>query len=342
MIILSCLPEEDYHFKLPGLGQTNIGKFQGRDFFDYDKYFQLVETDQNVRSITPGGVDGLKGKGGRLTQEGQQWLATVIDPQALQNLEARIESDLKPRAQALQSELDALYQKAERQGISREDVEKVYASQFNRITSELSKVERFLEDGGWTEEDLQTSRREVWKKMNSDKVREEYILNFEDFKALYPNEEYRDYLQYMEAKVYKDLMSDMGGSMAAMFFGDKGTKIALDNDSTVGERNSRFDEAGLSWQMGLIDTQGQFDAMAAKNPLSYEGDVAFGASGAHMVPTWKTKAEMDASMRAYRRRELREIKQLQRPSGSNQRLLRGRKSSRSIRRERSHDRERFA
>ena len=62
---------------------------------------------------------------------------------------------------------------------------------------------------GLREEDLQTSRREVWKKMNSDKVREEYILSFEDFKTLYPNEEYRDYLQYMETKVYKDLMSDM-------------------------------------------------------------------------------------------------------------------------------------
>ena len=302
---LELLPEEDYQFNLPGLGQTNIGNFQGGDFFEYDKYFELVETDQKVRSITPGG--GLMDSKGRevvLTQEGQQWLATVIDPQALQNLEARIESDLKPRAQALQSELDALYQKAERQGIGREDVKKVYASQFNRITSELSQVERFLEDGGWTEEDLQTSRREVWKKMNSDKVREEYILSFEDFKALYPNEEYRDYLQYMETKVYKDLMSDMGGSMAAMFFGDKGTKIALDNDSTVGERNSRFEEALTSWQMGLIDTQGQFDAMASKNPLKYEGEVAFGASGTHMVPTWKTKAEMDESMRAYRQREL--------------------------------------
>ena len=57
-----------------------------------------------------------------------------------------------------------------------------------------------------------------------------------------------------------------GWLYAAMFFGDKGTKIALDNDSTVGERNSRFDEALTSWQMGLIDTQGQFDAMASKNP----------------------------------------------------------------------------
>ena len=93
-----------------------------------------------VRSITPeGGLMDSKGKEVALTQEGQKWLATVIDPQALQNLEAKIESDLKPRAQALQSELDALYQKADRQGVSREDVEKVYASQFNRITSELSQ-----------------------------------------------------------------------------------------------------------------------------------------------------------------------------------------------------------
>ena len=52
---LELLPEEEYDFKLPGLGQTNIGKFQGRDFFDYDKYFQMVETDQMVRSITPEG-----------------------------------------------------------------------------------------------------------------------------------------------------------------------------------------------------------------------------------------------------------------------------------------------
>ena len=178
--------------------------------------------------------------------------------------------------------------------------------------------------------------------MNSDKVREEYILNFEDFKTLYPSEEYRDYLQYMEAKVYKDLMGDMGGSMAAAFFGDKGTKIALDNDSTVGERNSRLEEAGLSWQMGLIDTQGQFDAMAAKNPLSYQGDVAFGASGAHMVPTWKTKEQMDASMQAYRTRENSKETSSSGASGSNERLLRGRKSTRSIRRERSFDRERSA
>ena len=309
---LDLLPEEEYDFKLPGLGQTNIGRFQGGDFFDYDKYFQMVETDQMVRSITPeGGLMDSKGKEVALTQEGQQWLATVIDPQALQNLEAKIESELKPRAQALQSDLDALYKQGEKLGFSKDETERAYSTKFKRIRSELSKVERFLEDGGWTEEDLQTSRREVWKQMNSAKVRDEYILSLEDFKALYPNEEYRDYLQYMEAKVYKDLMGDMGGSMAAAFFDDKGTKITLDNDSTVGERNSRFEEAGLSWQMGLIDTQGQFDAMAAKNPLAYQGEVAFGASGAHMVPAWKTKEQMDASMQAYRSRELERNKQLQ-------------------------------
>ena len=96
---LELLPEEDYQFNLPGLGQTNIGNFQGGDFFEYDKYFELVETDQNVRSITPGGgLMDSKGREVALTQEGQQWLATVIDPQAIQNLEAKIESDLKPRA----------------------------------------------------------------------------------------------------------------------------------------------------------------------------------------------------------------------------------------------------
>ena len=41
-----------------------------------------------------------KGKEVALTQEGQKWLATVIDPQALQNLEAKIESDQASRSGA--------------------------------------------------------------------------------------------------------------------------------------------------------------------------------------------------------------------------------------------------
>ena len=181
---------------------------------------------------------------------------------------------------------------------------------------------------------FQVSRREVWKRMNSDKVRGVHT-QLRRFQGLYPSEEYRDYLQYMEAKVYKDLMGDMGRSMAAAFFGDKGTKIALDNDSTVGERNSRLEEAGLSWQMGLIDTQGQFDAMAAKNPLSYQGDVAFLG---HRVLTWFLLGKQrNRWMLLCKHTEPENSKETSsyRPSGSNERLLRGRKSTRSVRRERS-------
>ena len=84
--------------------------------------------------------------------------------------------------------------------VSRED-ERVYASQFNRITSELSRLR-----DSWRMEAGQRRRwvsEKVWK-VNSDRVREVHAqLQTPD---PYPSEEYRDYLQYMEAKVYKDLM----------------------------------------------------------------------------------------------------------------------------------------
>lgn len=78
---LEMLPEEDYEFNLPGLGQTNVGRFQGGDFFDYGNYFRAVDTDEVVRAVTKGGaLRDSKRKAVELTDDGREWLETVIDP----------------------------------------------------------------------------------------------------------------------------------------------------------------------------------------------------------------------------------------------------------------------
>ena len=65
---------ENFSYKVPGIGVTDRGQLRADDLGEYSQYFEKV-TDE----------DGKLGSA--LTAEGQRWMATVVDPEAMKLLE---------------------------------------------------------------------------------------------------------------------------------------------------------------------------------------------------------------------------------------------------------------
>ena len=71
---------------------------------------------------------------------------------------------------------------------------------------------------------------------------------------------YKDYIQNLEAKIYGDLLYNKEASEFSESLGMDGFKLILDDDVAVGERNSRWTDAALSWRQGVVQLEGMIDA----------------------------------------------------------------------------------
>ena len=68
--------QKDVQYKVPGIGMTNQAMIMADDLLDYSKYFEKGEDDKG-RTISV------------LTEEGQRWMATEVDPKAMNLLKER-------------------------------------------------------------------------------------------------------------------------------------------------------------------------------------------------------------------------------------------------------------
>ena len=111
----------------------------------------------------------------------------------------------------------------------------------------------------------------------------------------------------MEVAIYKDLLNDPSAMLASSYFGDDGFKLFLDDrDTALGERNSRFEDARLSWKAGIIDLQGSIDAvgldLATSGPKYYTSAGMLGPTSA--MPKAKSEAEAERLEQEYFAREI--------------------------------------
>jgi hypothetical protein len=171
----------------------------------------------------------------------------------------------------------------------------------------------------YTEAQLKKARETVWLRKLTEKVREEMILSEDEFKIFYGNivlntpedlrslpgfvgaaGDYSEYLRYMEVKIYKDLLGDKQAMLAANYFGEDGVKLMLDEDSAVGDRNSRFKDARLSWAQGVNDFEGSFDALTTSEyKIVGGGSIKDGTA----FTVKKTQSEIDEDQASLRYRD---------------------------------------
>ena len=138
-------------------------------------------------------------------------------------------------------------------------------------------------------------------------VRENIMISEEEFKSLYPEQEYVEYEKYMELKVMEDLMTDEQSALAASYFGEDSVKLLLDMDSAVGERNKRFNDKRIAFKQGLIDFDKSLDALAtATGGFEVSGVSSMGPAFTPAVYTQEQREERERQLRlrdVARRRE---------------------------------------
>ena len=295
--------QKDVQYKVPGIGLTNQAMIMADDLLDYSKYFERGEDDKG-RTISV------------LTEEGQRWMATEVDPEAMNLLRERQYSPERiQRANALKAKIDNLegmeeLSTGQRMGLR--DLKK----KFEEVKSALS------EELDFTEEDFNNARKSVWTTLNREKALSNVVLEFDEWKNLSSRglqdiragqtedqlkDSYQDYKGEMEVAIYKDLLNDPSAMLAASYFKDDGFKLFLDDRETaLGERNSRFEDARLSWKAGIIDLQGSIDAvgldLATSGPKYYTSAGMLGPTSA--MPKAKSEAEAERLEQEYFAREI--------------------------------------
>ena len=129
----------------------------------------------------------------------------------------------------------------------------------------------------YSEKQLNQARLAVWMDKLSKHVRQNIMLSEDEFKSLYPEQEYAEYEKYMELKVMEDLLTDEQSALAASYFGENSVKLLLDADTAVGERNKRYADKLLAFRQGLIDFEKSLDALTTALPKT--GGTLRGAGG---------------------------------------------------------------
>ena len=288
--------DEGYFYNIPGVGATSRGILVADDLDDYSKYFTsstallggasntgelltALETSsplsRKIISSTGELIDAPAAPVALLTEEGEKWMATTIDPGALSLLEARA-AEIKPQAMRLKNQIDRL-----------ERMDYLSTGQMMAIRDlkkKLAPIERYLADDlAFTEQELNDARKVVWGQSLRESALEKIVLPYDKWKNTRPFkgdlrmdaqgvvtdneseedllEAYQDYKAEMEVKIYRDLLSDSSANLAAKYFGEDGFRLFLDDrDTALGERNNRLRDAYTSWEAGLIDFAGSVDS----------------------------------------------------------------------------------
>ena len=286
---------ENFSYKVPGIGVTDRGQLRADDLGEYSQYFEKV-TDE----------DGKLGSA--LTAEGQRWMATVVDPEAMKLLEIS-KAKNKPRALELKAAIEAAGQPRSAYG----------AANLKKLKDEYETIKHHAEGGvEFTDEELNDARKTVWARLSRDKALESVALEYDEWKNLTVlpgtsemgmdlKEMYQDYLGNMEVKIYKDLLNDPSAMLASNYFGEDGFKLFLDESETaLGERNSRFKDVKLSWEAGLVDLKGSLDAVAtdvATSRPAYYGSAGMLGPTSAMTRS-KSEAETTRLEEEYYEREI--------------------------------------
>lgn len=283
---------ENFSYKVPGIGVTDRGQLRADDLGEYSQYFEKV-TDE----------DGKLGSA--LTAEGQRWMATVVDPEAMKLLEIS-KAKNKPRALELKAAIEAAGQPKSAYG----------AANLKKLKDEYETIKHHAEGGvEFTDEELNDARKTVWARLSRDKALESVALEYDEWKNLTVlpgtsemgmdlKEMYQDYLGNMEVKIYKDLLNDPSAMLASNYFGEDGFKLFLDESETaLGERNSRFKDVKLSWEAGLVDLKGSLDAVATD--VATSRGTYIGVSGVPMTYGYdKTEDDVSKIESEYYEREI--------------------------------------
>ena len=275
--------QKDVQYKVPGIGMTNRAKIKADDLLDYSNYFVPSKTESLLTALETGApthrnivsgdgsiVQATLGSSAILTEEGERWMATSIDPEALELLRNKqYAPERVARANDLKKRIDRL-SKADDLSTGQKMALRDMRVAFEDVKTALS------EDLEFTEEEFNDARKSVWARLNREKALENIVLDFDEWKNLSSQglqdvisgqtedqlrDSYQDYKGDMEVAIYQDLLSDPSAMLSASYFGDDGFRLFLDDrDTALGERNTRFQDARLSSRAGIIDLKGSIDA----------------------------------------------------------------------------------
>ena len=329
---------EDYQFKLPGLNNTQVGAIRGTDLLfsmvpDKDgnalPYFESVETDDIIRGIDEAGylVDQARTKVVP-TELGEKWMQETLDPEALKLVALNVEKI--ENAMALRNSVGRTTQQLSSAvndlmdgfGIKRaKGLRDMSVSERRDLMSEIDiaysemKENMVKNETSYSEKQLNQARLAVWMDKLSKHVRQNIMLSEDEFKSLYPEQEYAEYEKYMELKVMEDLLTDEQSALAASYFGENSVKLLLDADTAVGERNKRYADKLLAFRQGLIDFEKSLDALTTALPktggtLRGAGGYA-GDGGFTFVIPGSNKAEEERQLRLRDRERDERIQELQ-------------------------------
>lgn len=312
---------EEYQFKLPGMNNTQVGAIRGTDLLfsmvpDKDgnalPYFESVETDDIVRGIDQAGylVDQVKTEVVP-TALGEKWMSETLDAEAIPNarqIAENIENAMAIR-NSVGAKLDQKFKAIDTlmAGFNIKRAEP-WEEMSNRDKRELmQEIDEAYADMvksiretqlPYTEKQLNEQRLVVWMDKLAKNVRENIMLSEDEFKSLYPEQEYVEYERYMELKVMEDLMTDEQSALAAAYFGEDSVKLLLDMDSAVGERNKRFNDKRISFKQGLIDFDKSLDALAtAAGGFEVVGSGQMGVALSPVMYTEEQKEERERELR---------------------------------------------
>ena len=276
---------ENFQYNLPGVGLTNRGDFRGSDFDEYSRYFQrgttsdlldALELDKRKNEryknvLRPDGtiekipLASTISSGGDvyLTKEGEEWMRTTLDPEAISLAKLDVDkiqnlyntafntmgAPTSDRSSAI-AELSRVLgvTPGKRPSEMNSDEQRAYVAS---VQDAYAKMDKELKETGteYTQGRLKGARAAVWSRKMAEKAKESFVLEYDEWKNLsseglgevisgQTEEEmrssYRDYLANMEDKIYKDLLSDPFAGMAAEYFDERGIGLFLDKETAVG------------------------------------------------------------------------------------------------------------
>ena len=323
---------EDYQFKLPGMNNTQVGAIRGTDLLfsmvpDKDgnalPYFEKVMTDDIIRGIDKEGylVDQARTEVVP-TDLGEKWMQETLDPEAMKLVSLNVEKI--ENAMALRNSVGRTTQQLSSAvndlmdgfGIKRvKGLRDMTVSERRDLMSEIDAAYSEMKENmvknqtPYSEKQLNQARLAVWMDRLSKHVRQNIMLSEDEFKSLYPEQEYVEYEKYMELKVMEDLMTDEQSALAAAYFGEDSVKLLLDMDSAVGERNKRFTDKKIAFRQGLIDFDKSLDALAtAAGGFEVVGS---GQMGVALSPVMYTKEQKQERERELRLRDVARDEKIQ-------------------------------
>ena len=312
---------EDYQFNLPGMNKTQVGAIRGTDLLFSmapDKegkplpYFEKVMTDDIVRGIDQAGylVDQAKTEVVP-TALGEKWMKETLDPEAMKMVALNVEKI--ENAMALRNSVGRTTQQLSSAvndlmdgfGIKRaKGLRDMTVAERRELMAEIDDAYKDMKENmvknqtPYSERQLNDARLTVWMDKLAKNVRENIMISEEEFKSLYPEQEYVEYEKYMELKVMEDLMTDEQSALAASYFGEDSVKLLLDMDSAVGERNKRFTDKKIAFKQGLIDFDKSLDALAtATGGFEVAGVSSMGPAFTPAVYTQEQREERERQLR---------------------------------------------